>query len=751
MWKDYSWSSLKNNRASNLSVVIAAFISALLLSLLCGLFYNMWKYEIERLTLEEGGWHSRLEGDLDQEDIERIRNFAGIKEVAVTEGKGQGGGTTAELYFDHMRDVYGNTPRVAALAGISPETVAYHHELLAMYLVRDPEDPAPRLIFPLFLVIMAMASVSLIAIIHNAFAVSMNERTHQFGIFSSIGATPAQIRACLLQEAAMVCTLPVLAGNLLSIVLIKFLLKLINVFLGKGIPGRHETVFAYHPLVLGLSCLVTVITIWVSAWLPARRLSRLTPLEVIKYSAEPELKRRKSSPVLRLFFGMEGELAGNALKARKKALRTANLSLVCSFLAFTLMLCFFTLSEISTEETYFKRYEDVWDIMVTVKGAQVDSFEETRRIRELEGVKNVIVYQKAGAKRLVREEEISEEMRAFGGFDQAYGQEVERTDEGWLVNAPLVILDDDSFLAYCRQIGAEPGLDGAVIRNQIQDVSDPDFRHRKSGPYLKGEKTTSLLRLAGGKEVSGAALAPGGHRGERAAKIPVLSYAAQVPALREEYGTRDCYELVHILPASLWKEIRGQAGEGEEEIYVRVLAKDQASAEELNRLEEEIVGIVGNVYRTESENRMEEKTLNDRQIRGMMTIFGGFCVLLAVIGMGNVFSNTLGFVRQRRREFARYLSVGLTPAGIRKMFWIEALVIGLRPVLITLPLSTATVWYLLKMSWMEWPVFWSRAPFVPVAEFLAAVWAAVALAYYLGWRGVKTISLAGALGDDRMM
>lgn len=148
---------------------------------------------------------------------------------------------------------------------------------------------------------------------------------------------------------------------------------------------------------------------------------------------------------------------------------------------------------------------------------------------------------------------------------------------------------------------------------------------------------------------------------------------------------------------------------------------------------------------------MEEKTLNDRQIRGMMTIFGGFCVLLAVIGMGNVFSNTLGFVRQRRREFARYLSVGLTPAGIRKMFWIEALVIGLRPVLITLPLSTATVWYLLKMSWMEWPVFWSRAPFVPVAEFLAAVWAAVALAYYLGWRGVKTISLAGALGDDRMM
>ena len=47
MWKDYSVGFLKNNRYSSLSVRIAAFISALLLSLLCGLFYNAWKYEVD--------------------------------------------------------------------------------------------------------------------------------------------------------------------------------------------------------------------------------------------------------------------------------------------------------------------------------------------------------------------------------------------------------------------------------------------------------------------------------------------------------------------------------------------------------------------------------------------------------------------------------------------------------------------------------------------------------------------------------
>ena len=65
--------------------------------------------------------------------------------------------------------------------------------------------------------------------------------------------------------------------------------------------------------------------------------------------------------------------------------------------------------------------------------------------------------------------------------------------------------------------------------------------------------------------------------------------------------------------------------------------------------------------------------------------------MLAVIGVGNVLSNALGFVRQRKREFVRYMSVGLTPKELRKMFCIEALVIAGRPILITLPLAVMVI------------------------------------------------------------
>ena len=584
---------------------------------------------------------------------------------------------------------------------------------------------------------MGLASISLIVIIHNAFAVSMNARIHQFGILSSIGATPRQIRKCFLQEAVVLCAIPVLVGDLLGIVCSMGILQMSNMFLGEHVPGRHEAVFGYHPLVLVWTLLITGITVWISARLPARKLSRMTPLEAVKSTGELELKRKKESRILKQFFGVEGELAGNALRAQKKALRTATLSLLCSILAFTIMQCFFTLSEISTRETYFERYQDVWDIMVTVRDTEIDSFEKTQEIQELSDVESAIVYQKAAAKRIITEGEMSEEMKAFGGFSHASGEYVTRTGDGWLVNAPIVILDDASFLKYCEQTGASPRLDGGILYNQIRDVTNPDFRHPQYMPYVKTEQKTSKLRPYGNEET--------------AVEIPVLSYTEATPDLREEYATLDYYELVHVVPLSLWKEIKGQIANTEEDTFVCILGKENAAAEDLASLQNEINATIMEDYIVESENRIQEYEINDKEIQGMMAVLGIFCALLAIIGIGNVFSNTLGFVRQRRREFARYMSIGMTPKEIRNLFCIEACTLAGRPMLVTTPLAVLTVGSMLKASYIVPAEFLSEAPWIPISGFILAIWGAVALAYGLAWCNMRRISLSEVLRDDTMM
>lgn len=135
MWKEYSLGYIKNNRSSGLSVRFAAFISALLLSLLCGLFYNAWKYEVERIELTEGGWQSRLVGALGHEELEVIKNFANVKEAAINTRESSETETVVDLYFNDMGAVLSDTPRIAEAVGIAPEKAVYHYQLLAMYLI----------------------------------------------------------------------------------------------------------------------------------------------------------------------------------------------------------------------------------------------------------------------------------------------------------------------------------------------------------------------------------------------------------------------------------------------------------------------------------------------------------------------------------------------------------------------------------------------------------------------------------------
>lgn len=745
MWKDYSKGYLKNNRASGISVMTAAFISALLLSLLCSLFYNLWAYEVERVKADVGDWEGRLTGEISGEDLELIQNYGNVERAVFSEGPSEGQEESADLYFKDKRSIFQDMPRIAELAGLSEKDVTCNYELLNLYLIRDPEDPALRWVFPFFLAVVLFACLSLVMVIHNAFAVTMNSRIRQFGIFSSIGAAPGQIRTCLLQEAFWLCTLPILTGNLLGILISMVVMKWTNVILADV--ERHLVLpFQYHPLILVLSIQVSVITVWISAWIPARKMGRLTPLEAIKNTGELQLKRKRDSRFLSCFFGIEGELAGNALKAQKKAMRTASISLTLSFLAFSFMMCFFAIMRISQRETYFEKYQDAWDIMAEVRDTEIDVFDETDALQMLSGVRSSVVYQKAAAKRVVAETELSEEMRAAGGLENAPAEYVSHVPEGWLVNAPLVILDDDGFSEYCRQIGVKPRLDGAVILNQTRDAGDPNFRERRSFPYLAGNGQTTVLQPA-----EAITLENGNRREDWTAELPVIAYTQEAPVLREEYGTLDFYELVHVIPVSVWKEIKGKISGQEENVWIRILAGNEVTLKELNEVEEEVSKLLGGRYDIEIENRIQARLDNVNMIHGMTMILSVFFILLALIGIGNVFSNTFGFVRQRKREFARLLSVGMTPEGMKKVFCVEALAIAGRPVLTALSVTVAAVILFLKISYLDPMTFIREAPLMPIFAFLLLIFGSVALAYYLGARKLMGSSLADALRDDTVM
>lgn len=758
MWKEYSVSFARKNRASSMSIMSAALIASMLLSLLCSFFYNIWVYDVESVILKEGDWQGRIVGELSEDDINLIRSFANVEKVVINE-------SALDLYFNEPSRIYQDMTLVSEKLGLEKDQVSYNYQLLSMYFIRIPGDDKPRMNFPFYVAITLIVCFSLILVIHNSFAVSMNARVRQLGILASIGATPQQIRTCLIQEAAVLCALPIAGGGLVGIGISCGLLKMMNM-LAAQMTGRHDVAFRYHPLIFLVTVIVSALTVLISAWIPARKLAKLTPLEAIRGAGEMQLKRKKYSPVLSMLFGIEGELAGNALKAQKKALRTSTLSLTLSFFGFTIMMCFFKLSNISTDYTYFARYQNVWDVMATVHDVRIEDFDLIEVVQDAakeQGASSSVVYQKALAAARVPESEISDELYALGGPEAVAGERVTVTaqradgdslaEESYLIQAPIVIMDDNGFREYCEQIGLSPRLNGAVIINRVWDSINSNFRYPEYVPYVKENRDSTILQDI---------------------EIPVLGYTEQEPVLREEY---DDYTLVHVIPLSLWKNIAGKIGQDtaiESDVYIRVLTDrntscmqgDELDEQErqiaslnqtgetllqLNRIEETLTQIIGLKYAVEIEDRVQEKITNDQLILGYQIVIGVFCALLAIIGIANVFSYTLGFIRQRRRECARYLSVGMTPDGLKKMFRIEMLVIAGRPVLITLPVTVLVVSFMIKASYLNPVEFWSQAPYAPIMVFIMAIFGAVALAYGIGGRRILRDSLVEALRNEAVM
>ena len=729
MWKDYSKSYIKNNRASSISIMAAALVATMFLSLLCSIAYNFWAYDVEQIILEEGDWQGRIVCEaLGSDDLSMVCQFANVEKAVINEELSQKEKIVADVYFKNARTIYRDMPLIAAQLGLNKDSIQYNSLLLSRYFIHDPEDETPPMLLALYVVILIIVAVSLILIIRGSFELSMNARIHQFGIFSSIGATPRQIRTCLLQEAMALSILPMLIGSISGILISYGVIKAVN-FFASDVSGRHEAVFQYHPSIFAATVFISFLTVIFSAWIPARKLSRMTPLEAIRNTSGLLLKKKKHSRFLSCIFGMKGELAGNALKAQKKHLRISTLSLLLSFLGFSIMICFTTLADISTRYTYFERYQDVWDIMITLKDTEISDFDLKDELQDISKIQDATVYQKAEAMTYLPEGFQSDELSSLGGLEPVAG--TPKADGRFQVSAPIVVLDDTSFLNFCSQIGITPSLDGAIVLNQIWDSINSNFRYKEYVPFVREDYRTTTL-----------------YKNDKAMEIPVLSYTQEAPALREEY---DNYALVHFIPLSMWNQTLGGVLEAEADSHIRILSNGTANLADLNGLEQEIVQLLSEQYEIESENRVQERLSNDNLIQGMVMILGAFCVLLAMIGIANVFSNTLGFLRQRKREFARYMSIGLTPPEMRQMFCIEAFVIAGKPLLITLPLTILFVQFAVTASHLDPMAFWSEAPILPVLIFAAAIVLFVTLAYYIGGKRLLQCDLNETLQNDALV
>ena len=161
MWKDFSRSYLAHNRAAGWTVAAAALAAAFFLALAGSLFFNLWVYDLEQITLEEGSWEARL--TVSQTDpalaqtIETLEQYANIKTVTVNQA-------LSDSTYRHTGSDVQRTRRYVPRSCADQRSFgafgrSHRHprsSACSRYLVRNPNDPTPSLLLPFFLAVLGV-------------------------------------------------------------------------------------------------------------------------------------------------------------------------------------------------------------------------------------------------------------------------------------------------------------------------------------------------------------------------------------------------------------------------------------------------------------------------------------------------------------------------------------------------------------------------------------------------------------------
>lgn len=175
-------------------------------------------------------------------------------------------------------------------------TISTHDSLLRCLFMTDSRSLWETL-YQLAGIVCAVIVIASASLIFNAFAISVAERTRQFGLLSSIGASKRQIRAMVFWEALALAVVGIPAGLLLGVVGSAVVLGSISGQLASVLGATTDFPVPFTLSVdafsLALAALLALVVVMLSAWVPSRRAASVSAVEALRNVNDVRLSRRQ--------------------------------------------------------------------------------------------------------------------------------------------------------------------------------------------------------------------------------------------------------------------------------------------------------------------------------------------------------------------------------------------------------------------------------------------------------------------------
>ncbi|MFZ7133413.1 MAG: ABC transporter permease [Eubacteriales bacterium] len=582
------------------------------------------------------------------------------------------------ILVDKPGEIFDVAPSIAEKAGLPKITlesgekgydISYNMDLLR-YMGITNDNQLWLSIYIILAVVLLLIAVGSVTVIYNSFTISVSERKKQFGMLNSIGATPLQIRKSVIYEALIVALLGIPIGILSGIIGIKITLLYANNLLYQLTNGRHQLQMALSPWIIVITVLFTGLIIYISAYLPARRASRISPVQAM--GANDDLNSNninlKTGKLTKSLFGVEGEIALKALKRNKRKYRTTIFSLFISivmFISFNGFMMYAMQGGATTVPEYDLNLYDV-DYSNNTEREVLDRLSEMPEIEDISILRNIgsLVHTSGDIINKEALQSISQELK----FDE------QQDSDQYSVSVAIVALGNQEFSKYLKDLNIQQDLyDNAddyqgILINNYTHYNEVDGKTTEDNYNVFEIRKGDSLQLSKEKmtenEISESVAIEVGHI------TTVKPFAVWA------------YRPVMIVSDDVFDEI---SKDFNQEPYTSVYIK----GEDVSKIEDRIIkdykeaGLslpeYYNVYEGEQSDRM--------MIQLFSLFFYGFISLITLIGITNIFNTIATNIQLRNREFALLQSVGLTPKGLNKILMLESALYGIKALSYGIPFS----------------------------------------------------------------
>lgn len=563
--------------------------------------------------------------------------------------------------YDNPKEYKTNREAIQnAIETATGKTVNYRtNSDLLKYEAMVMGDAVLATLYSMAAIVIGIIVVTSIFVIRNSFSISATERMRQFGMLSSVGATPRQIRHSIFFEGLVIGAIGIPLGVLLGIVAVVILVWIVNTLLDGMIEGVvvFSMPFWVFPVAIGLS----LVTIFFSSLMPAIRAGRMSPIEAIRGNQDIKIKAKKlrTSKLVKNAFGIGGVIADKNLKRSRKKYRTTVVSIVLSVATFIGLYSFINYGQdmiglqYSNTDIDFAMSSDN-DTEIYQEVTARFNLQETAFYRHHSSSYEIPVY-------AMDEKGFAKFAKSMGVHEKDYSK--------------VVLMND---------YGMNMRERGGYTLSRVTDLKDGDIYKMKIIPEAPKKCITQEPLKMDGEQIGyyvnvDEACVNAAGASEYETEVKVTKMIREWPL-----GYEDAHQPMMFVPAT--------------PEFLKQFALDKEYMSQFYAANVEDVPAITNYLDqyfedNKSENpyyytNIKEGVAEMRRMYLLISIFlYGFVIVVTLIGVTNIFNTITTNIALRAKEFAMLKSIGMTGKEFNHMIRLESLMYAGKALIIGIPLG----------------------------------------------------------------